>query len=216
MKTVSKEAVVAESRSQVYAFLSLAYRQEPTLKLLQALNQPGLKTAFSSCGFEPRLEIAQGFEGLLEELAVEYARLFLGPGPHISPHESVWAPEGHRGNLWGPETAEVKRFIEASGLNLDSTRLIPDHISVELEFMQRLADKEREAWEKENNALAMECLKGGDKFLREHLCLWFPHFAVQVREAAKLSFYKQLTDLAEGFIRFDAESVAERLVKNIR
>jgi len=94
---------------------------------------------------------------LAEDLAVEFTRLFIGPGPHISPHESV-NTETHdvkEAALWSAQTVKVKKFIEAAGLEYDdSFSGMPDHVTAELEFMQRLAAKEAEAWATPNEELS--------------------------------------------------------------
>ena len=105
---------------------------------------------------------------LIEDLAVEYARLFLGPDKHISPHESVHHERdgGDWGALWGKSTVEVKKFIESAGLEYISEYSgMPDHISVELEFMQQATSREAQAWESNDSEGALYCLKMEKKFL---------------------------------------------------
>lgn len=86
---------------------------------------------------------------LLEDLAIEYSRLFIGPGRHISPHESVHLKEeGGRGLLWGEAAVKVKKFIEFSGLHYKPEYSgMPGHISVELEFMQIVTQKTGQNWD---------------------------------------------------------------------
>jgi TorA maturation chaperone TorD len=87
---------LAGFRSNIYGFLAAVYRQELTSELLQQMKDHQFQEILSTLG----IELSNGFfkkpeKELLENLAVEYAYLFLGPGKHISPHESVH-------HSWGP------------------------------------------------------------------------------------------------------------------
>ena len=72
----------------------------------------------SEMGFQYEIFSQKDQDQLLEDLAVEYARLFLGPAKHISPHESIHhqRDDGDWGSHWGGSTVEVKKFIESTGL----------------------------------------------------------------------------------------------------
>jgi len=149
-------------------------------------------------------------EELLDELAVEFAGLFLGPGGHISPHESVHhqRDDGQGGLLWGESTAEVKKFIESTGLSYNSEYSgLPDHISVELEFMQQLTLREEQAWGEEDEDGALDCLKFEKKFIEDHLIHWIPIFCEKVIELAELPFYREVAALTKNFIEFERQEI---------
>ena len=154
--------------------------------------------------------LSQPEEQLLDELAVEYARLFLGPGKHISPHESVHHQKnnGQWGQLWGESTVAVKKFIESSGLHYNSDYSgLPDHISVELEFMQQVTLREEQAWAEEDKDTVSRCLKNEKKFIEEHLARWVPIFCEKVIQEAELSFYREMAALTKNFIEFEKEEI---------
>ena len=147
---------------------------------------------------------------LLEDLAVEYARLFIGPGKHISPHESVHhkREDGRWGQLWGPSTAEVKKIIESAGLSYQSEYTgLPDHISVELEFMQQVTLAEEKAWEDGDKDQALACLENEKKFIEKHLAEWIPDFCDKVINGAELPFYRVMAELTKKFIEFEKNEV---------
>ncbi len=147
---------------------------------------------------------------MLEDLSVEYARLFLGPGRQISPHESVHHEKdnGKWGQLWGDSTVEVKKFIEATGLEYQSDyKGLPDHISVELEFMQQLTLHEEQAWEEEDMEGADSCQKIEEKFIEEHMVPWVPAFCEKVMQEAELPFYKNLAAITRNFIEFEKKEI---------
>jgi TorA maturation chaperone TorD len=199
---------VAGQRSSIYRLLAAVYRQEPASDLLQSIKRPELLKALSDSGVEFEDDFLARHEGeLLEVLAVEYTRLFLGPGRHISPHESVHfeREDGKQGGtLWGDSTVEVKKFIEATGLGYrPEFRGVPDHISVELEFMEELTRREEQAWSEEDEEGAQRCLSVERRFLEEHLTCWVPTFCDKIMAAAELSFYRELAVLTKKFIQFD-------------
>jgi TorA maturation chaperone TorD len=133
----------AKQRSNIYGLLAVIFRAEIEKPLLQHLKKPELLYVLSDMGIELGDDFSNRPEDdLIENLAVEYTRLFLGPAKHISPHESVHhkRDDGDWGSLFGADTVAVKNFIEASGLEYKSQyRGLPDHISVELELMQQAA-----------------------------------------------------------------------------
>jgi len=86
---------VAKNRSNIYGLLASVYRQEVTSDLIQQIKDPQFLGVLSDLGTEGLDTFLQKPENeLLEDLAVEYTRLFLGPGKHISPHESVHHQRG--------------------------------------------------------------------------------------------------------------------------
>jgi TorA maturation chaperone TorD len=202
---------LAGHRSNIYGFLAAVYRQELTSELLQQMKDHRFQEILSTLG----MELSNGFfkkpeKELLENLAVEYAYLFLGPGKHISPHESVHHKKegGQSGQLWGELTAEVKRIIESSGLAYKSEFTgMPDHISVELEFMQHVVQRETQAWEADDDKTALLCLKNEKIFVDEHLFRWIPGFCEKVIKTAESPFYREMARLTRSFIKFEKKEL---------
>jgi TorA maturation chaperone TorD len=212
MTTVRKDmAETAASRSNVYGLLAAVFRAEPSAALLNRLKAPEFANVLESLG----LTLGNDFhdspcEKLAEDLAVEYARLFIGPGPHISPHESVNIefPDPMEATLWGPQTVKVKKFIEAAGLEYDDSFTgMPDHLSAELEFMQRLATKEAEAWAESNEEYATNILKIELRFLDEHLSQWASRFSEKVIEMSELPFYREFAEVTKGFLQYEGRTL---------
>ena len=204
---------LAGHRSNIYGLLAAIYRREMTSDLLKQLKDPSMLGVLSNLG----LKLNNGFlekpeHQLLEDLAVEYARLFIGPGKHISPHESVHhkRDDGQWGQLWGPTTAEVKKFIESTGLSYQSEYTgLPDHISVELEFMQQVLQRQEQAWEADDDETALLCLKNEKKFVDQHLFGWIPDFCEKVIEAAEMPFYREMARLTRSFMEFEKKELKE-------
>jgi len=200
---------VARMRSHLYGFLATVYRQEVTPDLFRRVKDPQFLEALSDLGADWSGDFSKkSEEEILEDLAMEYAMLFLGPGKHISPHESVHhqREDGQWGQLWGESTVEVKKFIETAGLNYHSDFTgMPDHISAELEFMERVTEREGQAWKENDEKAALYCRKIEKKFIEEHLLKWIPQFCDKVTEAAELPFYRDIAVLTKHFIVFEKE-----------
>ena len=202
---------VADHRSNIYGLLATVYRKEVTPDLLHQVKDPRILGVFADLGIEGIKTFLQSSEEeLIEDLTVEYARLFLGPGKHISPHESVHhqREDGDWGTLWGAAAVEVKKFIEATGLEYESDyKGMPDHVSVEFEFMAALARREAQAWAESDEANARSCVAVQKKFLEEHLIRWIPSFCERVIQEAELPFYRYFAELTKRFIGYEMEEM---------
>ncbi|MCG7983582.1 MAG: molecular chaperone TorD family protein [Candidatus Thiodiazotropha lotti] len=201
----------AKSRSDIYGLLSAVFREEPTETLIKQMKGPQLLGAFTSLGVKLGERFYTDPESeVVEQLAIEYSRLFIGPGPHISPHESIFIDAEHgEGGLWGVQTVEVKKFIETTGLDYDSGFCgIPDHVSVELEFMQKLSEWEADKWLQEDRKSAEYCLTVQRMFLEKHLLCWLARFCDEVMDQAQLPFYRAIADLTKTYMEFEKESIA--------
>jgi TorA maturation chaperone TorD len=208
-------AEMARARSNVYGFLASVFRAEPSAAFVERLRDPAFAEALAAMGVDLGGDFLDpSGERLTQSLAVEYTRLFIGPGPHVSPHESVHleARGGPESSFWGPETVQVKKFIEATGLALDDDFPgMPDHVSAELELMQRLAEREAEAWAAGEADFADE-LNGIEKrFFDEHLSQWLPRFCDRVIDAAALAFYRQMAVVTKDFLAFESSGFAPQV-----
>jgi TorA maturation chaperone TorD len=209
--TVKEKAERAAGRSSIYGFLATMFREEITMDQLHQLKTRGvIKTLFEPANQFYDALLDKPEEQLIEDLAVEYTRLFLGPAKHISPHESIHHDHegGDWGTHWGKSTVEVKKFIESAGLEYISEYSgLPDHISVELEFMQQAAGREAQAWESNDSEGAIYCLKMEKKFLDDHIFKWIPIFCDKIIADAELSFYSEIAELTKNFIELEMEEI---------
>lgn len=207
---VKKKVEGARIRSNIYGFLASLFREEITAEHLRYLNDPDVKAILSEMGVQYDIFSQKDQDELLEDLAVEYARLFLGPDKHISPHESIHHPrdDGDWGMHWGASTVEVKKFIESAGLEYkEEYSGMPDHVSVELEFMKEVAGREAQAMEEDDWEGALYCQKMEKKFICEHLIKWVPRFCDKIISQAEISFYGDLADITKKFITLELEEI---------
>ncbi len=204
----------AVSRSNCYGLLALVFRDVPTAEIVAQLRTTPLAEVLSNI----TQDLTGELDAVTKRLGEQYTRTFVGPGPHVSLYASVH--HSGEGQLWGDSTVWVKRFIETTGLsfrnNWDS---IPDHIAIELELMQRLADHEAKLRVQLTSAPADEdkqdlirrlqqCLQAQELFLREHLCKWVPQFYERVLEICPSAFYREVAGLTNAIVLSDVEHLA--------
>ncbi|MFQ6017500.1 MAG: molecular chaperone [Kiloniellaceae bacterium] len=193
----------AAARSNLYGVLAMVYREEPSADLLRQVRDGEFLAALSEAGVALGREFLDGAaEGLADDLAVEYTRLFVGPGKHIPPYESVQ----REGALWGKSTSDVAAFVERRGFAYrPDYRGLPDHVSVELEFMQQATAQEARAYEAADAAGAAVCRGIGAAFLEDHLGQWIPEFCDKVMAAAERPFYREMAKLTKGFMESELQ-----------
>ena len=201
-------------RAKLYGLLANLFRREPGAELLDQLRSPQFHDLLGETG----IDLGDDFfndplDEVRDRLQVEYTFLFLGPGKHISPHESVQLKHGS-GILWGKETAIVKQFMAAAGFELDeAVNDIPDHIGVELEFLSHLSTKEAEAWQADDHQAAAAALGWQHRFVSNNIGKWAGRFCRAVEAAAETPFYAQFAKLLRTFIAGEKSDIAGRLSK---
>lgn len=204
----------ATARSQAYGMLASVFRAEPGREFIDELRGPRFAGALASLDIDFGRDFEKASsEALREELGIEFTRLFMGPGEHISPHESIFVEiDGEAGGLYGAITVNVKKFIETTGLVYDDAFTgLPDHVSVELEFMSRLGEFESEKWANGDDEGARYCLSIQKMFAEEHLLKWVPQFCEQVVARADLPFYREMARITSEFVDFDYETIEKSL-----
>lgn len=186
----------AAARSGLYAFLARIFLEEVDAPLLQRLLAPETGALLEPFAPVFPLELDQrlqewGEAKLLEELACEYARLFLGPGPHLGPYESLHRPDAEPKQHWGPHTVQVKRFVEHHGFRYpeDFTGM-PDHLGIEFDFLGRMAAAEAEALAAGDGPRVEQARRIQETFLQEHLLVWAPDYCRKVEESAQMALYR--------------------------
>ena len=200
----------ARIRSNVYGFLSSMFREEITAERLRQIKAPYIKEILSEMGVQYDIFSSKNENQLLEDLAVEYARLFLGPDKHISPHEAVHhqRDDGDWGVHWGASTVDVKKFIETTGLEYKQEYTgMPDHISAELDFMKEATGREGQALEEKDWEGALYCQKMEKKFICDHLIKWIPEFCDKIISQAEISFYGDLAAVTKLFMTLELEQI---------
>lgn len=135
--------------------------------------------------------------GALEELAVEYCRLFIGPIPLCSPFASAQMGEALLG---GRARTRLESFAQARGIDLhpDDTRIAsPDHIGVELALLANLYAQAAEPRDAEDR---LSALVGARELLEQHLLPWAPRYLAEVEQEARRALYRAAGKLGASLL----------------
>jgi len=181
------------------------HREETLALFAVALRPPSGSTALGDVLDALRQRAADDSEiaGLIDEAARasrglrmdrEYHRLFLGPNrPVAPPSESVY----HEGRTHGRTSTTFVEELRAVGLELSETsRLPPDHVAVELEFLAQLEARARIARNQGRHGEAEEWSQRARTLIDERMARWLPPFLARLRSGAPRSPYTALVRAA--------------------
>jgi TorA maturation chaperone TorD len=199
---VADAAEEARFRSSLYGFLARVFAAEATTDVLEEMRQPEFRAALHAAGAASAVDPdGADAEQVVEGLGIEYARLFLGPGKHISPYSSMHLDGGDR--LWGPSTQWVHAFFAKAGFEPPlARRNPPDHIAGELLFLHALTAAEAET----EDRTTRERLRAVQRcFLERHLLRWAGRFFSMVADEAQSALYCDAAKLARGFLESEIE-----------
>jgi DMSO reductase family type II enzyme chaperone len=151
----------------------------------------------------------------IEQIKVDYARLFVGPYTLLAPpYGSVYLEGQHR--VMGNSTLDVMKGYMEVGLSIsEDFRDAPDHISAELEFMYYLVLKEIEAIAGGDYTIASDYLEKQKCFLENHLGVWISKFSTRVMENAHTEFYRALGTVTAQFVRANQEEMLRISLRRI-
>ncbi len=189
-------------RAASYRILADCY-YPPDKKLLKALGDLGDRANALLA------EVAEcvGGPGRLQPLAVDYAKLFVGPyGLLAPPYGSVYLEDGR---FMGDSTVAVRTLYDQEQLVL-VVKDAPDHIAMELEFMHFLILRLIEAAESSDTEQVSTYRQKQRSFLAVHLGRWIPQFTENIEKHAQTSFYRTLGRATRIFVTEDIESLDGR------
>jgi TorA maturation chaperone TorD len=183
------------------AMLASLHDKEPVEEFLQLLREDsfpdglGLKL-ISENGKRAADLMKQGLaslpqpvdEATLDELAADYADIYLNHGIQASPQESVWIDEE---NLICQDTMfQVRAWYENHGLAAADWRTRPDdHLVLELQFLAHLfaADPSEDV------------LREAAQFMDEHLLRWLIDFGTRVGQKATTTYFAGVATLTSAY-----------------
>ena len=213
---------VLASRNATYHLLSRLYRTEVTEELHNEL----LTLKFPARTGNERVDagyrsicsyLSEPHADIVTELAVDYARTFLGSGTNgysaAYPFESVYTSPKRL--LMQGARDEILVIYRAAGIEKkDSWRDGEDHSALELEFMQILGMRALHSLEAGDEDAAAAILSQQRSFLANHLAAWFPMMAADMRKFSKTDFYRGLASLTLGFFESEREFLDDILDEN--
>lgn len=195
-----------KSEQRLYNFLHRVFAREVDASFLADLAavQPPEDGDVVSQALARMIDVARG-EGkdrnvLLEELAVEYARLFIGPrNPPAIPFASFYLSESRA--LMTDETIAVRKIYLANNMVVENLYSTPDdHIAIELEFLAHLSDAMIETLVAGNSVRTNELEKVRELFIKEHMQQWIPSFIDAIDKADAHPFYQGAAHILEEVI----------------
>lgn len=151
------------------------------------------------------------------ELNVDYLHVFIGntqDTSHVAyPYESVYTSPDRL--LMQDARDAVLAAYRSEMIALVNEHNEPeDHMGFELAFCAVLLRRAVEALTAGNIARAIELVEKERTFVRDHLGVWAPEFAADVKRIAQTGFYRALADILLGYLEVDAatmEAVAAEL-----
>lgn len=220
----------ASARRDTYAFLARMFRVEidqPLIAGLKRLSFEGLGDDDFSQGMVLLGDYLTraGFDARTE-LAVDYARIFLGvgspDGQAAHPYESVYTSPEHlmmqdahdamasllraRGLARRPLSSPGSEYLaRALGSNTEPA----DHIALELDYMGRLIEEGYEAVRDDRAEDAAASVREQREFLGEHLLNWAPAFCADAERRAETDFYRGVARMALAYLTADGALLDE-------
>jgi TorA maturation chaperone TorD len=140
-----------------------------------------------------------GAELAADELAADYADIYLTHKCRAAPSESVWLDED--GLERQQPMFEVRKWYEDFGVSAPNWRVRPDdHIVLQLEFAAHLLAQEQSG---------AEPVRQAARFLDEHLLVWVDLFAGRVAERCATPFYAGVATLTAAYLDAARNLMAE-------
>jgi TorA maturation chaperone TorD len=207
------------SRMATYQLLSRCFRTEVDQGFYDAL--VGMKfpahtgNADADAGYRSIWSyLTHASETVLTDLAVDYVRAFIGSDNDgysaAYPYESVYTSPKRL--MMQTARDEVLAIYHAAGLGRqDSWKEGEDHIALELEYEQILAERAAKALEAGDEDAAVRNLTAARNFLEDHLCAWYPMMADDIQKFARTDFYKGVGRLTSGMLENDLEFLCDVL-----
>ncbi len=206
-------ADVLRGRRATYQFLSRLFRVEVDQELYDTLRTMKFPAntgdELVDEGYRMICEyLSTAGDRVLTDLAVDYVRAFIGSGNDgfsaAYPYESVYTSPKRL--MMQDARDEVLVLYRAAGLDKqESWKEGEDHLALELEFEQILADRALEAYENGDEEACISCLLQQRNFLEDHLLAWYPMMAEDMEKFPKTAFYRGLGKLTSGYFRTDLE-----------
>lgn len=134
-----------------------------------------------------------------QDLLIEYARLFIGPFKiEVPPYSSIYFEEK---TLMSNVTIWVLEYYQNAGLNFDkSVKDLPDHVTVETEFLYYLLFNEINAFKEDDLENAQRYRFLLEFFLEKHYKVWVPKFCQKIIENSQNEFYIELATCFKKFV----------------
>jgi TorA maturation chaperone TorD len=207
---------LASARYVVYRMLASVFRdpsrgQLPELSGLakEFVDDPALVRFSFYPAWQDFLRCLVEMESALFDQAQSIYASALNDGPNAP---AAWLRESHYQNPTEREQASaeiaISRRYSNAGLGVDDASLLPpDHVSVQLEFLAALCEREELSREIGDMDTATRAMRLTRAFLRRHLVWWLPCLEHRTAHVAPQSIYAFAARAANDFAVHDRDLV---------
>ena len=184
--SISKTLTISTSHNKtlapVFKLLGHLWLFEIDAPLIRRLRAPEVRGLLESLG---DFTLPDDNAESLEELAIDFCQLLVGPKGHLSPIQSVWEQDQFQGDA----ATSMRRFTELLP-GYEAPGAILDHVGVQLDYASKLMEQE------EVSAVAQEIL---ERFFNDHLGWTGPLFKA-ITAQATTDLYRGLAKITESLI----------------
>ncbi len=177
-----------DNRAYIYAFLSMAFTEHLSKRAINDLIQN--QELLSLIGENAREYLMNtDIETLEEELNIDFTSSFM-----VNSHPLESAVTDAKVQISSGMENPVVHFYTKFGyeINLNNTPIAsPDHISIELGFMQALVYQNEKFAQKE--------------FMEKHIIPWMPVYLIGMKKVVETPFYRDFVDFCIDFLLGDYE-----------
>ncbi len=215
----SKENLLfAEELSGVYNLMNMIFATEPTSEFCSTIKELLTEDYFpfsegsdviSKLHQELRNTLQQkSLENFTSEMMKEYYALFFDPhGLLVSPwHSSYTNPERM---LFQEPNFQTKKIYRKYHYQVTNNHFPGDHISIELDFVRRLAEKEYAILEKEpyNSDEIEALLEDHQMFVDKYILGWIDRFIEELSKS-KSFYYHKFACMIQEICRLDLQHIS--------
>ena len=207
MTDSAEKITLMTARASFYKLLSSLYLQEVTEAAFKALQSVSFPEDTENLLMQKGWNSLSAFlknppANVIEELACDYARVFLGAGcikeTVAYPFESVYTSPG---KLVCQEACEaMTKLLRSEGLAKAGKDLFEDHAALEFSLMALWCEKTAEAVKAGDAAAEEALLDKQASFIKNHMQNWMPAWLGDIRACCGTDFYRAAADLTEGWI----------------
>jgi len=174
------------ARINLYALISRLLMSEVDEELLKSIEADENMLSFFPSYVKWKKVKNLDMKDLREKyLNVDFTNLFL---LHLVPYESFYTREDQMMETGGDNPIQAIYSAYNFDVELDKARVMSgDHIGVELEFMYKLCESEKQALEDGEFEIAAEISQIQYGFMSNHILQWAPMFLINVKSEAGIS-----------------------------
>lgn len=216
IEDIDANVAIAELRSEIYGFIVSVINTLPDKFLLNRIKEKEILEFIICLQLFENEKITEGSILIknyiskkntyneVTHLGIDRTRLFraYGVDSFLAPNESNYHNKFKDEDCTNKVMLRVVDFYRKAGVlpAADCTES-PDFLSVELDFMRILCEKERMQWLENKEASSVISLE--QNFLTQHLCQWVKSYCGAALKIAKTDFYKGLILLVAGIVEVD-------------